>query len=414
MANTPGQRTVDAMGAGMAGIAASATVPEVYRLACALAARLPRVSGAAILRQDSHGLHTVAYDPQDVPIPTGLLAQAAMALHHRWIGSHAVGAPEHGPGPFTLDGPPCLMILPLVCGDVLFGGLVLTGHNGQAPTGSQAERMSVTGLGVVVAQALDRLLARQRMEFSVSQAVEQSYVEATRRELGRELHDGPAHDLTLISMSLDRLNLTGLDAAATNELAQIRELAERGISGMRASIGKLRAPQPKTLGITGPLRELVNEFSPDTPPVAVDFAEVHGVRLAPEVERVIVGIVREALHNVRKHAQADSVRLEVHRRDDAVEVAVIDDGIGFAGDAPDGHFGLEQIRELAEETGGEIEVGSRPGHGTTIRARIPAIPYSCATTPERDPSNESPTPFRLAVEHSGRGRPLAIAVGQDR
>jgi signal transduction histidine kinase len=54
-----------------------------------------------------------------------------------------------------------------------------------------------------------------------------------------------------------------------------------------------------------------------------------------------------------------------------MEVAVIDDGVGFDGSSPPGHFGLEQIRELAEETGGRLEIGSNPGEGTAVRAWIP-------------------------------------------
>ena len=112
-------------------------------------------------------------------------------------------------------------------------------------------------------------------------------------------------------------------------------------------------------------------MAPTSPSMELDISEVSGVRLAPQVERAMIGIVREALHNVRKHARADEVRLEVRRIDDHVEIAVVDDGVGFSGGSPDGHFGLDQIKELAEETGGQIEIGSAPGSGTSIRARIP-------------------------------------------
>jgi signal transduction histidine kinase len=97
----------------------------------------------------------------------------------------------------------------------------------------------------------------------------------------------------------------------------------------------------------------------------------------------MIGIVREALHNVRKHANAESVRLEVRRIDDAVEIAVTDDGVGIQGSAPAGHFGLEQIRELAEETGGRLEVAPVPGDGTgtSVKAWIPlAAQVSSDTT----------------------------------
>ena len=106
----------------------------------------------------------------------------------------------------------------------------------------------------------------------------------------------------------------------------------------------------------------------------------------------MIGIVREALHNVRKHANADSVRLEVHRVDGEVEIVVTDDGVGFTGGSPDGHFGLDQIRELAEETGGRIEIGSSPGAGTAIRAWIPAatIPMTAELTARRLPGGPAP------------------------
>jgi signal transduction histidine kinase len=112
-------------------------------------------------------------------------------------------------------------------------------------------------------------------------------------------------------------------------------------------------------------------MAPTTPTLEVDINEVSGVRLAPQVERAMIGIVREALHNVRKHARADEVRLEVRRLDDHVEIAVVDDGVGFSGGSPDGHFGLDQIRELAEETGGSVVIESTPGAGASVRARIP-------------------------------------------
>jgi len=112
--------------------------------------------------------------------------------------------------------------------------------------------------------------------------------------------------------------------------------------------------------------------------MAVRFEEVSGLQLVPEVERAMVGIVREALHNVRKHAHADSVRLDVRRVHDAIEVSVTDDGVGISGDAAEGHFGLEQIRELAEETGGRIEISKTVVNGTSVRAWIP-LPSSDST-----------------------------------
>ena len=158
---------------------------------------------------------------------------------------------------------------------------------------------------------------------------------------------------------------------------------------MRTVIGKLRVQEQPAPSATGPLRALMAEMAPTSPSMELDINEVSGVRLAPQVERAMIGIVREALHNVRKHAGAEEVRLEVRRIDDHVEIAVVDDGVGFSGDSPDGHFGLEQIRELAEETGGQIEIGSAPGTGTSVRARIPM-----SSALRRDASQDATSPVQ--------------------
>ena len=109
------------------------------------------------------------------------------------------------------------------------------------------------------------------------------------------------------------------------------------------------------------------------PEVALALDELSGVRLAPEVERAVVGIVREALQNIRKHANAASVRVEVQRQGDDLHVLVADDGVGMEErPAPsEGHFGLEQMRELAEDMGGSLEIVSSSGRGTRVQAVIP-------------------------------------------
>jgi signal transduction histidine kinase len=117
---------------------------------------------------------------------------------------------------------------------------------------------------------------------------------AVRQRISRQLHDGPAQDIALAAIALDRL---------------IVALETRRLSS----------------------------------------ADAHQAR---------DHIDREALHNVRNHANADRVQLAIRRVNPTLEVVVID-GIGFTGASPDGHFGLEQIRELAEETGGRRNRHSR-------------------------------------------------------
>ena len=371
----PPPRRVDganALAAGLAVLAAGRSIGDVDRRACGLIAQLPRVAGVAMLRQGERGLLAQAHAPSTAPLAPALVARAAYALHQRWIAAHGPGTPEHGFVPFVDDERPDLLVAPLVHGDVLFGGLAVTGRDGGPPT--HADRTTVVAVAAVATQALLGLSLRHRLDQSVSRAEQTAELTETRKLIARELHDGPAQDLALAGLTLDRLVTTlGADQAISADARQARDLIDRAVLGMRKAIGKLRAPQAPAPSITGPLRALLTEIAPGAPGLEVDFGGVSGVQLAPEVERAVIGIVREALHNVRKHAQAETVRLEVRRAAEGMEVAVVDDGVGFAGAAPPGHFGLEQIRELAEGTGGRLEIGSRAGEGTAVRAWIPLV-----------------------------------------
>jgi signal transduction histidine kinase len=83
-------------------------------------------------------------------------------------------------------------------------------------------------------------------------------------------------------------------------------------------------------------------------------------------------IVQEALTNVAKHAGAAAVNVVVTRPDGSVSVVIEDDGAGFDPDsAPKGRLGLVGMRERVELVGGEIDVDSSPGSGTTVAVQIP-------------------------------------------
>jgi signal transduction histidine kinase len=367
----PGQRAVDAVAFGLAAIAAERTLAGVYRATCGLAARLSGVAGVALLRPDERGFFGVAHAIPE-KVPDEFVSIASASLHQRWIAAHAPAAPRTGPGLYVVEDRPELLIVPLVRGDSLLGGLVLAGRNGATPATTPAERLSVGAIGVVAAQGMESIVQRQRLELSISRAEHETELTTARKTISRELHDGPTQDLALAGLTLDRLvQSLGEDQAISADARQARDLIDRAVLGMRKAIGKLRSTKAPAPSITGPLRELLAEMAPAAPGLEVNFQEVSGVQLAPEVERAMIGIVREALHNVRKHADAESVRLEIRRGDEAVEIAVIDDGVGFEGPSPSGHFGLEQIRELAEETGGRLETRSAPGAGTSVKAWIP-------------------------------------------
>jgi signal transduction histidine kinase len=107
-------------------------------------------------------------------------------------------------------------------------------------------------------------------------------------------------------------------------------------------------------------------------PVRVDAEELPP--LPAEVETAAYRIAQEALTNVARHSGARSAEVGLRARDGRLEVAVVDDGGGFAPDADDdarpAGVGLDSMRNRARAVGGELTVTSGPG-GTRVVAGLP-------------------------------------------
>ena len=105
-------------------------------------------------------------------------------------------------------------------------------------------------------------------------------------------------------------------------------------------------------------------------PFPVDFRATVGERLDTAIEAAAYFLVSEALTNAAKHAQADSVSVDVARTDDTLVVTVIDDGVG--GVDPGQGSGLRGLVDRVSAVGGRLDVRSPPGEGTRVCARLPA------------------------------------------
>ena len=105
--------------------------------------------------------------------------------------------------------------------------------------------------------------------------------------------------------------------------------------------------------------------------------EASGVDFPAELSIACFRVAQEALTNVLRHAKAQHVWVELRRRDGEIELAIRDDGIGFDPDnvrdrAGRGEsFGLLGIKERVELLGGQTEVKSQTGQGTSIRVWLP-------------------------------------------
>jgi signal transduction histidine kinase len=226
---------------------------------------------------------------------------------------------------------------------------------------------------------------RRRLLGRVLQAAEDE-----RTRIAHDLHDGPVQQLAVLNYDVYRArkrigDLLGRTAAEAlmEELQrtdEVLEAVEKGLGEetkvLRRLMSALRPPVLDNRGFADALREHAQRFEEEKG-IAVDIDLGLPGRLPPELETVLYRIVQESLTNVAKHARAQHVSVAVDQPDDTVaRLRVRDDGVGFdPGNLPqllrEGHFGLAGMRERASLAGGTMEVGSLPGHGTTVEVRLP-------------------------------------------
>jgi two-component system nitrate/nitrite sensor histidine kinase NarX len=193
--------------------------------------------------------------------------------------------------------------------------------------------------------------------------------------LARELHDSIAQSLAFLKIQVQLLR----DAVRRGEPAQI----ERGLGELEAGVRESTADVRELLvhfrtrtnseAIEPALRSTLQKFEHQTGLPTHLHIEGQGLPLPADVQVQVLHVVQEALSNVRKHAAAREVWVDVQEGPDW-QVAVRDDGRGFsAADAvPDEtHVGLRIMRERARTIGAQVQVRSKPGTGTEVVLSLP-------------------------------------------
>lgn len=196
-----------------------------------------------------------------------------------------------------------------------------------------------------------------------------------RGRIAREIHDTLAQGYVGISVQLEILaELLRLHKMedASRQLDQTRGYVREGLAEARQSIWALRTQDGDETTLPTKLRRMV-ETARGTG-LDCEFKLFGAYRALPDdIERELLRIAQEAVHNVKKHADARRLYLELRYEPESIVLEVQDDGRGGATEPPaksaPGHFGLIGMRERAAAIGGKLEVISAPDVGTTIRLR---------------------------------------------
>jgi len=196
--------------------------------------------------------------------------------------------------------------------------------------------------------------------------------EDERSSLARELHDELGGLLTAAKLDVARMR-SRLSAAPPEVLERMTHLVktlDEGIALKRRIIEDLRPSSLSNLGLKAALEILCTEFA-ERSELEVE-TEVEELALDDAGKLTVYRLVQEALTNVAKYARAATVNVSVKARGAWAEIDVRDDGVGFdpAASRAAAH-GLAGMRFRVQSSQGELKIKSRPGHGTSIQARLP-------------------------------------------
>lgn len=196
--------------------------------------------------------------------------------------------------------------------------------------------------------------------------------EQERRSLSRELHDHIGQMMTALRFGLSDLeqHCPVQTAPFSSALQNCRAILEGTIEAIRGIAMGLRPSMLDDLGLAAAIEWHAREFSRQfNIPVEVD---VRAAGDCPEPQRTaLYRVAQEALTNCARHAQAKSVKLDLRREPDSLRLSVSDDGTGMPAHDNRRGFGLMGMEERAREVGGQLQIHSTPGGGTTVAVRVP-------------------------------------------
>jgi signal transduction histidine kinase/ligand-binding sensor domain-containing protein len=199
---------------------------------------------------------------------------------------------------------------------------------------------------------------------------------AERNRIAREVHDTLAQGYVGVSVQLEVLSellRNNKTDSAVRHLDTTRQHVREGLAEARQSIWALRSQDSGENTLPVLLRR------------ATEHANGHGVEAAfslygayrpmpPGTEREILRIGQEAIHNVKKHAGAKHLSVQLEYGPAEIALIVKDDGRGFESGngtgSPPGHYGLTGMRERADLIGGTLDVTSELGAGTTVHLHL--------------------------------------------
>jgi len=215
--------------------------------------------------------------------------------------------------------------------------------------------------------------AKMKQDFGIRIIAAQ---EEERKRLSREIHDGPAQMLANVLMRTDLIERTyrekGIEYALA-EIADLKKTVRNALSEVRRIIYDLRPMALDDLGIVPTLKKYLSTVTEYNPGVEIHFqSRSTEQRIPSNYEVSIFRLVQECVTNAMKHGKCKDIWVKLEWLNNAVNIVVKDDGVGFDQKVVKDHsFGILGMRERIEILNGTISIESEINRGTTVLFKIP-------------------------------------------
>ncbi|RPI25727.1 MAG: hypothetical protein EHM70_19760 [Chloroflexota bacterium] len=224
-------------------------------------------------------------------------------------------------------------------------------------------------ISIVMALGIETYRLRQGFE------EEESAAEAERLRISRYLHDTLVPNLAYLRLKLDQLYLDGTVVPTNRMQEEVRwtsDIAAQSYEFVRDVLSELR--EATQIDLVNGIKESATMIGGRANFHTEIIQKGEPMMISTQTTRQALLIVREALHNVEKHARATQVTVEICWQPEQLIIDVTDNGVGSLAQAAETnglHFGLKIIEETLQELNGRFTIDATPGNGTKFTSWIP-------------------------------------------
>lgn len=218
------------------------------------------------------------------------------------------------------------------------------------------------------------LLEKERMNIEFEQTLLKSQLEIqehTFNEISREIHDNIGQVLSLV-----RINLNTLKAPEDGEKLELMDdLMGKAISDLRSLSHSLDADHIRNNGLTSAVQKLLNDLQKSGNYKVSVSIEEELPAIGSDKPIILFRMIQEVVNNIIRHAEADTIWLDVKKENNKLEIAIKDNGKGFDAGKNSTGVGLQNLKNRSKMINAGLLISSEPGNGTTVTISIKTENY---------------------------------------